>query len=238
MHSPTDAQAPYGPPSLTGWIRSGWHAFTAEAGVFVMTTLGMLFLMAGLWVVLVIGRHGFQQGWNPMLFVLQLGLGIALVPLRYGMMSYGLAILRGRRPEPTEILAGYGRPWHILGVTLLLGILVCIGALLLVVPGIILGLGLVFAPLITLDRRAGIMDSLRASWSLTQGARCRLLGFFLLLGLLTVALVLATCGLGVLVAQPLACTATAAAYLDLSRRRGQEPATEVPTGPPDPLAMR
>ena len=42
MHEPGTMQGWYEPPSITGWLREGWKAFRAEAGVFIVATLAYL----------------------------------------------------------------------------------------------------------------------------------------------------------------------------------------------------
>lgn len=57
----------------------------------------------------------------------------------------------------------------LIGLFLLYGLAVAVGTLLLLVPGVILGVSLMFAPYIVVIDRAGIVDSLRQSHRLVWG---------------------------------------------------------------------
>ena len=90
------------------------------------------------------------------------------------------------------------------------------GSALFIIPGILIALGTLFAPLIVLDHNMTATQSLKHSWRLTRGHRGQLLG---LGALLTVAnlLGLFTFGLGLFISIPLSIGCVVAAYNTLAR---------------------
>lgn len=81
-------------------------------------------------------------------------------------------------------------------------IAVIIGLFLLVVPGIYLLLRLQFFQALIVEENAGIMESLKKSWAMTEGQVLPLL----MLGILTIGIILIGCilfGIGIFVAIPL-----------------------------------
>ena len=97
------------------------------------------------------------------------------------------------------------------------GIILIVGFLLLIVPSIIVGLGLMLAPYYVVDQNMGSMDAMRASWRATKGQRMNLFVLGLLCSLIILLGGLA-CGFGLFVAWPIVSLAMAIAYLHISGR--------------------
>ncbi|MDF9829678.1 hypothetical protein [Parabacteroides sp. PF5-6] len=84
---------------------------------------------------------------------------------------------------------------------IILGVSVTIGIMLLIVPGIYLMIRLQFYSCFIVEENAGIIDSLKRSWALTEGRAMQLF----LLGLVQLAILIVgilLLGIGVLVAAP------------------------------------
>lgn len=94
-------------------------------------------------------------------------------------------------------------------------IVIEIGMLFLVIPGIIAATGLWLAMPLVIDRNLGAIDALKESWRLTQGHKFGIFVAFLLL-LLCYVLGLCACCVGALIATPLYHLAQAYVYLRIS----------------------
>jgi uncharacterized membrane protein len=109
--------------------------------------------------------------------------------------------------------------WRLLGAELLGMIIVFVGFLLLIVPGVIAAIGLCFVAYLVVDRGAGPIEALKESWRVTKGHKWQLflLGLALiglnLLGLLALVV-------GVLVTIPISWLALTHAYRTLQSRAG------------------
>lgn len=105
--------------------------------------------------------------------------------------------------------------WSFLGVWILSFIVVVLGLVAFVIPGIILGLGFSLAPYLVVDRGLGPIGAMGESWRITKGHKWRLfLLFLVLLGINILGLLALV--LGVLVAIPVSLLAMAHAYRTLS----------------------
>jgi hypothetical protein len=115
--------------------------------------------------------------------------------------------------------------WHpqpflkFLAATILVAIVVGLGMILLIVPGVILGLMFLFATYIVIDRERGPIEAMKDSNATTRGYKWQLLGFVILLALINFAGLLALV-VGLLVTVPVTLLAFAYAYRVLSRRAG------------------
>lgn len=112
--------------------------------------------------------------------------------------------------------------WSYLAATVLVGLVIVLGLLLLIVPGIIFGLMFMFTSFIVIDRALGPIDAMKESKRITSGYRWRLLSFILLLALINLAGVIALV-VGLLVTVPVTSIAFANAYRVLSDRAGVQP---------------
>jgi uncharacterized membrane protein len=112
-----------------------------------------------------------------------------------------------------------------LGVVLLTLLAVYAGALLCVVPGIIIGIRLYFAPFLVADQRMGAIDAMKRSWAAIQGHGLNLFLFAIVASLVS-SLGLLACFVGILVTAPVALVAMAIVYRDLC---GVGPAAVGPT---------
>jgi len=105
--------------------------------------------------------------------------------------------------------------WRYLGAQFLVAIIIFVGLLLLVVPGIIAALGLLFVTFVVIDRGAGPINALKESWRITNGNKWQLFLFGLvliglnLLGLLALVI-------GILVTAPITWIAATHAYRTLA----------------------
>jgi hypothetical protein len=134
-----------------------------------------------------------------------------------GFVRMWLKAARGERPEFDELFSGGSRFLPMLLSTLILGFAVCVGAMLCLVPGVIVGLGLMFMPYYVVDQELGPMDAMAASWSATTGQKGALFLFAIVTVLLAMGGAMACC-VGFLIAMPITAIATATVYLRISGR--------------------
>jgi len=109
--------------------------------------------------------------------------------------------------------------WRFLGTELLAAIIIFIGFLLLVVPGIIAAIGLGFAPYFVIDRAKGPIEALKESWRITKGYKGQLFLFGLALIGINLLGVLALV-VGILVSVPVTWLAVTHAYRTLQAHAG------------------
>jgi len=90
--------------------------------------------------------------------------------------------------------------WRVIACSILTGLLVMVGFLLFLVPGIVLLCGLILAfPALVLEPGSSASGALARSWALTRGSRWRIFGMLLTLGLLLYVPIVALTALAALV---------------------------------------
>jgi uncharacterized membrane protein len=173
-------------------IGYGWESIKKDFWYFVAIAA----------IYLVISNISSAQKTEPSQFNIY-GL-LSLVISSYltgGMMKIGLSYFDGKKVAITEMFTQYQYFFRVLGASILTCIIVILGLILLIVPGIIWGLKYQFAINLIVDKNIGIMEAMRQSAELTKGVKWQLFVFNLaVFGVMILgALVF---GVGVLVAFP------------------------------------
>jgi len=110
--------------------------------------------------------------------------------------------------------------WRYLFATVLVGIIVLLGFILLIVPGIIAMVTLMFTPYLVVDRNMGPIEAMKKSRDLTKGHRWKLLLLIIIIALLNLAGSLAFL-VGLLITIPISIIAIAHAYRTLEKQSTQ-----------------
>ena len=114
--------------------------------------------------------------------------------VRIGSTSMWLRILRGQNQSFGASFKGAGAFFlPMLGSLFLAGLAAFGGALLCIIPGIILSFGVYFVHFMVVDKNISYVDALKASWQLTDGHKLSLFVFAILAALLNFAGILACC---------------------------------------------
>lgn len=152
-----------------------------------------------------------------------------------GLTRIHLEAARGQSPSFGLLFSGGDRFLALFAFTLLYGLIVGIGILLLIVPGIFFALAFAPAQFYVVDQRMGPIAAMQASWEATKGQK----GDIFLLGLAGFGLGLlglVMCLVGIFATFPLAMVAYAAMYTRISGN-GPAPAMyayATPGAPPAP----
>ena len=124
--------------------------------------------------------------------------GILLTnPLGYGV---SFAFLTAARNDPLDIkdmFEGFHYYWNAVLASLLVGVIIVIGIVFLIVPGIIFACKLAFTPYLVVDRQMTVIQAIEESWRMTRGYAWTVF----LVGLLGVPIFFAgllCCGVGVI----------------------------------------
>lgn len=118
-----------------------------------------------------------------------------------GLIKISLALHDGGEFKYSDLFTNYQRFFRVLGASILIGIIVVIGFVLLIVPGFILALRLQFTMFLIIDEDLGITDAIKKSWEITRGSAGNLFLFWLL-SILIIIVGLIALIVGLLVAGP------------------------------------
>jgi uncharacterized membrane protein len=208
--------------SIGDCIRFGWETFKKRPGIligaFVLTTL--LPSIPGLLVPSPEVAPGVPPPPPTTAEIIAALISVVIgIFVTIGMTTFAL---RAHDDIASVKMGDLWNPqpfWRFLGAEVLAGIIIFVGFLLLVVPGVIASLGLCFVLYVVIDREAGPINALKESWRLTKGSKWQL--FLLVLALIGLNLLgLLLLLVGILVTVPITWLAVTHAYRTLASQSG------------------
>ena len=162
---------------------------------------------------------GNYQGFLPEFFALVYWI-LLFGPLKYGLAYAFLRASRNERLDTKDMLAPFGNYFNAVLANLLVMIVVGIGLVFLIVPGIILACKLAFVPYLVVDRRLDAIEAFKESWRMTGGHALEIF----LIGLLAVPITiggLLLLGVGLIVSTMWIGLAMASIYHAVSAPAGE-----------------
>lgn len=167
-------------PSVTGSYKYGWQQLRKHFLHFFLAALILLVFQSP---VSVIGDG--ESGLDP------LDVGLAIMGMAYALLvlpviEFGAdyIFLRGIRNESTDpylLFEGFHRNYlNIILSSLLTFVLIGIGILFLIVPGIILACRLVFVSYLVMDKGLDPVGAIEKSWEMTRGYGWTIFGMALM----------------------------------------------------------
>jgi hypothetical protein len=156
-----------------------WKNMFRFAGVTLVLFVPMILVALGLGVgaAVTAGRGPAGSG-PPVAMIVTIVaiavplLGIALVA-QMGALTYGAVQHLAGRPVRFGVMlsVGFGRLLPLIGGAIIAGVLTFLGAIALVIPGIIIGCALATTMPVVVTERLGPIAAIRRSWELTRGYR-------------------------------------------------------------------
>lgn len=110
-----------------------------------------------------------------------------LLPLGYGAYYVSLRAARGETVEIRGLFEGFKNYWNAILAGILTGVIIAVGFILLIVPGIIFACKLAFVPYLIVDRKMEVIAAVKTSWDWTNGHA----GEIFLMGLLAIPISIA-----------------------------------------------
>ncbi|HOI93549.1 MAG TPA: zinc-ribbon domain-containing protein [Syntrophobacter fumaroxidans] len=194
-------------------ISFGWQTVKANMGFFVLLTLATIVIemIPGIFQGIIAG--------NSILLILIFWVISMVVQgiVTMGYVSICLAFADGRKAGFEQLFSCTPLVLSYVVATIICSLAVGIGFLLLIVPGVIFIIKLMFYTFAIVDKNMGPVESLNASWNMTKDVKMDLL--LLLLLLLVINIIGAIpLGLGLLITVPVSSLACAYVYRRLQRR--------------------
>ncbi len=156
-------------PEASKIYNAGWRIM----GTYFMELLviGIVYsILTGPISVFQIHDSGFEWYMVPLiLFGMMYGIFVA-GPIGYGANWVFLKAVRGERVEIRDMFSVFQRNyWNAVVANVVVAVIVGMGLVMVIVPGIIFACRLVFVPYLVVDKEMDVMEALRVSWNMTRG---------------------------------------------------------------------
>lgn len=147
--------------------------------------------------------------------LLWIAAGVVFFWTQIGQLNICLSILRGQRPSYNQLFSGGDVFWPVLGISILFGIAVNLGFMLLIIPGFLVLLYCWPVYYLVLDKKSRVLDSFNNSLPFTK---INVLNSFLmfLIGYVINLLGVIACCVGLLFSSSLVMLFTTACYLAMT----------------------
>jgi len=172
-------------PSVSGSYGHGWDIMKKNFPELLLVLFIEMLLSLPIGLTPYIFNMQYTESFTTGLFNFVYSL-LVLMPVGYGMSWIFLKAARGEPFQVQEIFFAYQRFGNVLLANLLVALIIGIGIVLLIVPGIIFACKLAFVPYLVMDRRMEAVDAIRESWRMTTGHA----GAIFLMGLTCIPIVL------------------------------------------------
>lgn len=207
------------PWSATDAISQAWsiykiHWATLTVGYFVLLILGGMPGQIPNVLVQVGAFNASSGGYYAVLIGTQLIGWIITSFLSAGFIRAALKTVRGETPSFGDFFSGPSF-LNYLATSFLTTVVVVVGVLCLIVPGVIASLGLFNAPFYCIDRKMGPIEAMKASWESTDGQKGDVFVFYLLQVVISLVGVAACC-VGLFAVGPIVMLAHAIVYMKMS----------------------
>ncbi|MFO7916414.1 MAG: YciC family protein [Candidatus Krumholzibacteriales bacterium] len=217
------------PPGAGKCYSEGWGVIKRYfIELFLVTLLVGLFWSVGV-AIEAISDSDFYL--SPIYGLFYLGyLVLIMGPVEYGKVNPYLKAVRSQEAKVKDIFVFQEIYLNAVLASALTYVIIGIGFLFFIIPGIILACKLAFVPYLVVDRRMDAVEAIKKSWKMTAGYA----GTVFLIGLLAIPvfiLGILVFFVGVLVASMWVNSALAYLYNEASRKEKMKPAGQAPPGP-------
>jgi len=155
-------------PTYSGAFSHGWQTMKKNfIELLVLIFVLILFSIPMGFVNNFVNTDSFGYAFFT-LFNIAYGL-IVMAPLSYGTNWVFLKAVRNEPFKTYDIFMAYQNIWNIVIANILVGVIVGIGFVLLIVPGIIFACRLAFVPFIVMDEKLEPIEAIKKSWEMTRG---------------------------------------------------------------------
>lgn len=203
-------------------FRWGWDTFTKDFWYFLLLFLLVIFLPN---LVIRYKANNFFFNFVSLFISTWMACGITRILLDY---------YRGKKDEMSTIFT-YVKPyWNVLLATIFLGILIFVGLIFFIIPGVYLAIKYQFTINLIIDKDMDILDSMKKSAEMSEGIKMDLFLF----GLTTMGVVILgfiALGIGIFIAIPVVYLAYTYLYMNVLGEKSKDiiPTPAMPTPPTD-----
>ncbi len=184
---------------VTDYVKDGWELFKRYPGGFAGFFLLYVFLEFVLNAVPLVGR---------------IAGAVIGPPLIMGNFIVSARLLQGQEPEFGDFLTGFQFMLPLVLASIASWLLVALGVILLIIPGLYLAVGYSFALILVIDRRLSFWPAMETSRQTVHPIWFRMFGLMLLLILINLAGALLL-GIGLFISVPLTFCTLTAVYADI-----------------------
>lgn len=201
--------------SIMEAIQLGWNTFKTRPWFFISITVVQLIISTVVpFLTQLLFTYVFrfdEETVNMLVGITRFVVSILSFVIGIGVLRVFIESAKGKKSEFNEIFEPKGVFIQYVLLSIVVGALTFIGYLAFIIPGIIISLMLAFASYILISEKIGFVEAIQKSRQLTKTVRWKLLGLFIVVGILQF-IGLLMFGIGIFVTGPVGSLAIAHVY--------------------------
>lgn len=205
-------------------LRFGWERFKNNLGFFIglMIIVALIYIAAGIIVNIIFPRPMHHMHTNMILVLIRKAISwIVYSIISIGIIKIAIENADGKRGKISDLYQHlHLLPRYLLGV-IIYDLIVFVGLILLIIPGIIWAVKYQFLSFFIVDKELSPLDALKESEKLTSGIKFDLFIFDLLVGIINILGALPF-GLGLIITVPITSIAMAFIYRKLLQKKTEQ----------------
>ena len=196
--------------SIQDAVSYGWTAFKEQPGFFIGLIIGLMVIGAAPQAITnaIFGNGGAAKIFRLIWELFGMFLGMIMTQVALDIHDHGKANF-SKIPELFPLI------WSFIAAKLLYFVIVAVGLILLIVPGLILMYMFLYHSYLIIDKKVGPIEALTQSRAITDGSKWDLFLFSLVLMLINFV-GLACLGIGLLISLPVTMMASVYVYRRLN----------------------
>jgi membrane-anchored glycerophosphoryl diester phosphodiesterase (GDPDase) len=147
-------------------IRFGWHTFKKRPFIFIGAFLLMAIISIVIQGLLDPGKDAPVTLTNVLLGIVSMLVGLII---EIGLVTFSLRAHDSVEKVGVKDLWNPKPFWYYLVGQAFVGFVVIVGLILLIVPGVIAAMGLMFSSYLIIDKGRGPVEAFKQSWQMTKG---------------------------------------------------------------------
>jgi multisubunit Na+/H+ antiporter MnhG subunit len=201
--------------SIMEAIQLGWNTFKTRPWFFIgISVVPFIISTVVPFAVQLLFTYVFrfdEETVNMLVGVVRFVVSILSFVIGIGVLRIFIESTEGKRPKFNEIFEPKGVFIQYVLLSIVVGALTFVGYLAFIIPGIIISLMLAFASYVLVSEKTGFVEAIQKSRQLTKTVRWKLLGLFIVVGILQF-IGLLMLGVGIFVTGPVGSLAVAHVY--------------------------
>lgn len=163
-------------------IKFGWNTMKSNLGFFIILLI-IYFLIS-----FIPNEISEKLKGNPILSFIIFIIGLILnIIVSLGIIKITLRFVSNEKGRFSDIFSQYSLFFKYILASIVYNLIVIVGLILLIIPGIILGIKYQFFVYFLVDKKTGPIEALKKSSEITKGTKWNLFIFGILLGLINIA---------------------------------------------------
>ena len=213
-------------------VQFGWNTTKSNIGFFI----GLLIVAGLIQYVPAIVAAIIEADAPDLSLIIRIASYVLSAIIGMGLIKICLRFCDGEKGEFSDLFSCYPLFFKYLIGSILYGLIVVVGLILLIIPGIIWAIKFQFFDYLIIDKGLGPIDALEKSSEITSGIKLDLFSFAILIGIINLVGLLCLL-VGLFVTIPITMVATAFVYRKLMPKMPQEYCMSPDQQLPDPMSV-